>query len=114
MEYLYIHLQKRAMNFTPGIEDEDSFMIIPNEFVKDHELTQEEIVALMTPDPEYKQAKISYAKPTIIRRIMRFIFKSRHEKIFYVKVLINKLLGRKLPSMWASRGVKDTYGVAYE
>ena len=53
IEYLYVHLQKRAMNFTPGLENEDSFMIIPNEFVKDHELMPKETADLMRHDSGY-------------------------------------------------------------
>ena len=55
-EYLYVHLQKRVMKFTPNLEHDNSFMIIPNEFVKDHGLTQEEIQEFIKPDPAYDSA----------------------------------------------------------
>lgn len=61
-EYLYLHIQKRAMKFESGLENEDSFMIIPNEFVKDHELTHEEAQQLMKPDLYYEDALDSVVK----------------------------------------------------
>ena len=100
------------MRFTLGIEDWDSFMIIPNEFVKDHELSQEEITVLMTPNAEYEQARkvaINSKKTTLINRIKRFIFKSWPEKIYFIKIYMNRFLGRRLQSMWKSYGVKDTW-----
>ena len=104
-EYRYVHLPKRAMKFTPGLENEDSFMIIPNEFVKDHELTQEEIKALMTPDPEYeRRIAAKYPPTTFAKKIKSFIFGSRHRKILYFKGLVNRLLGRKLLSVWNTPG----------
>lgn len=95
------------MNFAPGLENEDSFMIIPNEFVKDHELTQKEITASMTPDPEYeRRLKAKYGwrdKMSIIDRIKRFISRSRKDKIFRLKSRLNWLLGRRLSSIWTAQ-----------
>lgn len=101
------------MKFTPGLEAEDSFMIIPNEFVRDHELTQEEITASMTPDPEYERMiNVKYGwgqkmtvieRMAVIERIKRFMSKNRSEKIFALKTRLNRLLGRKLSSIWKAR-----------
>ena len=104
-EYLYAHFQKRIMNFTPGIENEDSFMIIPNDFVKEHELTQAEIQALMKPSPEYVQSVLERLgwtgkKKPLIERIKTFLSLSKAEKIVRLKLRWNKLLKRKLPTQW--------------
>ena len=93
------------MNFTPGIENEDSFMIIPNDFVKEHELTQAEIQALMKPSPEYVQSVLERLgwtgkKKPLIERIKTFLSLSKAEKIVRLKLRWNKLLKRKLPTQW--------------
>ena len=98
-EYMYLHLQKRAMIFQAELENKDSFMIIPNEFVNDHPLTQEEITALMTPDPEYVKAHgqvSTFRKRSIFERVRHFLARSRAEKILRLKQFWNKLLGRRL------------------
>ena len=113
IEYLYVHLQKRPMQFTLGLENENSFLVIPSEFVKDHELSPEEIQSLMIPDLEYNQAmSINFkgmwtVKATLIRRIkngIKKLIKSRvgndPEKILRLKMRWNKLRGRKLNPFW--------------
>ena len=109
IEHLYMHFIKRPMKFTPGLEEESSFMAVPNEFVKDHELTQEEIAQLMTPDPQYEQemyakyGKMFGPRPTILSRIKTLIKKlvsNDPEKIYKLKLLENRLLRRRLPSKW--------------
>ena len=107
-EYLYLHIQKRTMMFTPGLENEDSFMIIPNEFVKDHALTNDEIASLMTPDPDYERAiaaryRVPIHKPSILQRIKTLIKRfvgNDPDKILKLKMLWNRLLRRKLPSRY--------------
>ena len=118
LEYLYLHLQKRPMKFTPGLENENSFMVIPNEFVKDHELTQNEIQELMTPDPEFEQAqRAKYpgigvpAKPSFLQRIniikhfkhliktlVKRAVRNDPAKILALKQRWNRFRGRTLPS----------------
>ena len=103
-------MQKRPMIFTPGLENEDSFMIIPNEFVKDHALTQEEIEALMTPDPEYERAymaKHRQQRRGILGRIRNFLTKSTPDKIITIKMRWNKLIGRKLHSRYTQSHAED-------
>ena len=97
-EYLYVHLQKRAMNFTPGLEDEDSFMIVPNEFVKDHELTEDEAKSLMTPDAEYERAmrrKISRSSRGFFGAVKAFLETDSVEKRMVIYRLMCRLLGKK-------------------
>ena len=100
-EFLYLHLQKRAMKFTPGLENEDSFMIIPNEFVKDHDLTPEEIQQSITPDHEYESEM--FAKyPGIFRRatkaelIKNFFKKDKASMIISIKNVFNSICRRRL------------------
>ena len=102
VEFLYLHIQKRALKFTPGLENEDSFMLIPNEFVKDHELTQDEIQRLMTPDEEYAQEwrKRIAKKRSLLTRIRNFFVGDTAEKIFHIKARWNTLLGRSLVSRY--------------
>ncbi|MBQ7154132.1 MAG: hypothetical protein IJR85_01105 [Synergistaceae bacterium] len=102
------------MKFTPGLENENSFMVIPNEFVKDHELTQEEIDSLMTPDPEFEQAQREkypilwkHPKPSLFRRAKNFVktlikraVNNDPEKILALKQRWNRFTGRTLPSKW--------------
>ena len=90
------------MKFTPGIEEEDSFMIIPNEFVKDHELTQEEAEALMTPDPEYERTMTArYPHPRkFSQRIKRLFACDAVRSIITLKSIWNKLRRRKLHSRY--------------
>ena len=97
IEYLYVHLQKRAMKFTPGLENEDSFMIVPNEFVKDHELTQEEIQSLLTPDPAY-EAKMG--RKQLAKRIRIFLDSNTRGKIMRLQRRWHLRIGKKLVSMW--------------
>ena len=103
-EYLYVHLQKRTMKFTQGLENEDSFMIIPNEFVKDHALTRAEIDAFMTPDTEYEQVfRLKYnvdRKRGIFASIIRFMARDSAGKIISLKTRWNKLCGRELFSRY--------------
>ena len=108
-EYMYLHIQKRPMNFTPGLEKEDSFMVISNEFVKDHELIPEDIHTLMTPSPESGQSFYGAgggAKPkfslfstvrNIIIKLVRLYTGDDRAKILKLKQHCNKLLHRKLP-----------------
>ena len=102
VEFLYLHIQKRALKFTPGLENEDSFMLIPNEFVKDHELTQDEIQRLMTPDEEYAQEwrKRIAKNRSLLTRIRNFFVGDTAEKIFHIKARWNTLLGRSLVSRY--------------
>ena len=97
--------------FTPGLENEDSFMIIPNEFVKDHALTQEEIDVLMTPDPEYERAVMAKygigIKRSIFERIRSFMKKDTASKIISLKMRWNKLIGRKLHSRYTQSHAED-------
>ena len=105
VEQLYVHLQKRAMKFTAGLENESSFMIIPNEFVSDHQLTQEEILSLMRPSPEYElEQRLKFSrKMTILERIRLFCSYDTAYKVIRIKTLWNHLLGRKLPSLFDRR-----------
>ena len=77
------------MIFHEELANKNSFMIIPNEFVKDHTLTQEEISALMTPDPEYGRAFMAKynigVKRSIFKRIGHFLARNRAEKILRLK-----------------------------
>ena len=101
MEYLYVHLQKRSMKFTPGLEDEDSFMIVPNEFVRDHELTQEEISRFLTPDPQYEAAmRRKYSHKPLGERIKNFLQAGTHAQIMRLRRRWHRLIGKKLVSMW--------------
>ena len=106
-------MQKRPMNFTPGLENENSFMIIPNEFVKDHPLTQEEITSFMTPDADYereltaKYGSLFMPKPGLLSRIkmcIKSLVKScagnDPDKILRLKMRWNHLCRRRLPSKW--------------
>ena len=97
-EFLYVHFQKREMKFTPGLENEDSFLIIPNEFVKDHELTQDEIKAFITPDDEYASYINNKYLPrrTLLKRIKLFLSRSTRDKFYRFKFRLNQLLGREL------------------
>ncbi len=90
------------MIFPAELENNNSFMIIPNEFVKDRTLTQEEITALMTPDPEYLKAFMAkyMRKRNIFQRIRHFLAGDRAEKIMIIKILWNNLLGRRLYSRY--------------
>lgn len=100
------------MNFTPGLENDSSFMIIPNEFVRDHTLTQEEIASLMTPDHEYERMMTAkYGRiflPTGLIQRIKIGIKSmiKHcvgndpDKILQLKVRWNRIRRRKLPSRW--------------
>ncbi|MBQ7561148.1 MAG: hypothetical protein IJS99_04870, partial [Synergistaceae bacterium] len=102
-EFIYIHLQKRAMKFTPGLENEDSFLIVPNEFIRDHELSDEEITAFTTPNAEYEKILCTkynsfYPNTKGLRRLKDFLKNDTGYKIIMFKKLINKLLRRKLAS----------------
>ena len=112
-EYLYVHLQKRAMTVPPGLEKEDSFMINPNEFVRDHELTQEEITSFITPNPEYERAmRVKYSwgiRKTPLQWLRSFFASDFAYKRLRLKGLMNKIFGRKLASMWEEKGVRPTY-----
>ena len=101
-EYLYVHLQKRAMKFEPGIENWKSFMIIPNEFVRDHELTFDEIQNLIMPRKGDLQLMPS-SRRNMKSKIKRFINVSIPEKILYLKNVINRILGRRLRSRYTQR-----------
>lgn len=95
-EYIYLHLQKRAMKFVPDIEHEDSFLIVPNEFVKDHELSQEEITRYITPDPVYEHERKRGAA-YFFRKLLDFDMMGRYIKLmpyFYA------MIGKRLPSQW--------------
>ncbi|MBQ6972507.1 MAG: hypothetical protein IJP86_09180 [Synergistaceae bacterium] len=86
------------MNFTPGLEDEDSFMIVPNEFVKDHELTEDEAKSLMTPDAEYERAmrrKISRSSRGFFGAVKAFLETDSVEKRMVIYRLMCRLLGKK-------------------
>ena len=103
-EFLYVHLQKRAMKFTPGLENEDSFLIVPNEFLRDHELTDEEIKIFTASDVEYEKFVrekynwcVTPKKQTISERIRVFWNRPIGEKIYRFKFRWNKFFDRKLP-----------------
>ena len=101
-EYLYVHFQKRQMKFTPGLENADSFMAIPNEFVSDHELTQKEIDTSFAPDPDYtREVNAKYRKNrTLLERVRTFCSHERAGNLVWLKMRWNKLLGRSLPSRY--------------
>ena len=80
-EFIYVHLMKRKMEFTSGIEKESSFLIIPNKFVHDHELSPEEINIFTTPDPEYVK---TFRRPK--RSLLKFLRKRNSEKIINIKL----------------------------
>ncbi|MBR0151816.1 MAG: hypothetical protein IJP89_10700 [Synergistaceae bacterium] len=96
VEYLYLHLQKRKMKFTPGLENEDSFMIIPNEFVKDHELTQDEARQYMMPDSSYEKTN-SQGIMYLVRKLLRMDMKSTLVKLYPYFQLLK---GKRLVSKW--------------
>lgn len=96
IEYLYLHLQKRKMKFTPGLENEDSFMVIPNEFVKDHELTEDEARQCMLPDSSYEKAN-SMGIMYLIKKLFRMDMKSNLVKLYPYFQLLK---GKRLVSKW--------------
>ena len=90
------------MKFEAGLENEDSFMIIPNEFVKDHELTREEAEALTKPDEEYEREILSRYGGWLFKRtysgmLKHFFRMDMRGKIIFLKKACNHILGRKLP-----------------
>ena len=88
------------MKFTPGLENEDSFMIIPNEFIKDYSPTIDEIRQFMMPDHEYEEfIRAKYGRGSIFKRIGAFIASDRITKIVKLKKFMNRILGRKLPDI---------------
>ncbi|MBQ7545120.1 MAG: hypothetical protein IJT02_09295 [Synergistaceae bacterium] len=103
-------MQKRLMNFTTGIEDENSFMIIPNAFIQDRPLTQEDIASFMFPDHEYEQAmtakcgaifcRLSYRVNNGIKSLVKRCLSNDPDKILRLKMRFNRLLRRKLPTKW--------------
>ena len=101
-EYLYAHFQKRAMNFIPGLEDENSFLIVPNEFVKDHELTEEEIANFIKPDAEYERRYLEkYSRKYrygdgIIGSIRTFLSMDRIEKKIWLYRYLAHMLGKEI------------------
>ena len=96
IEYLYLHLQKRKMQFTPGLENEDSFMVIPNEFVKDHALTEDEARQCMLPDSSYEKAN-SQGIMYLIKKLFRMDMKSNLVKLYPYFQLLK---GKRLVSKW--------------
>ena len=70
------------MKFNDRPLEKDSFMFIPNEFTENHQLTHEEILASITPDPEYWNRASSFKKGSIIQRIREFLSKNRAEKSY--------------------------------
>ncbi|MBQ3695172.1 MAG: hypothetical protein II884_10440 [Synergistaceae bacterium] len=90
------------MKFEPGIENWKSFMIIPNEFVRDHELTFDEIQNLIMPRKGDLQLMPS-SRRNMKSKIKRFINVSIPEKILYLKNVINRILGRRLRSRYTQR-----------
>ncbi len=93
------------MKFTPGLENEDSFLVVPNEFIRDHELSDEEITAFTTPDAEYEKIlRSKYSRfriKTIREKLQEFLHGDTGCKIIKFKNLINKLLRRRLTSPYA-------------
>lgn len=90
------------MKFESGTENWKSFMIIPNEFVRDHELTFDEIQDLIMSDKGYSQLNKSHGR-SLKSKIKRFIKGSVPEKILYIKNRINRILGRRLRSRYTQR-----------
>ena len=92
------------MIFSAGLENENSFLIIPNEFVKDHALTQEEVTEYLTPDSGYEKAyraSYKYFPEKPLAEQIRLLFKRDNAyKILRLKMLWNKLLGRRLYSRY--------------
>lgn len=100
-EYLYAHFQKRAMNFTPGLEDDDSFLIVPNEFVKDREPTEEEIADFIKPDAEYERRYLDkysrkYRYGGIIGRIRIFLSMDKFEKKIWLCKYLARMQGKEM------------------
>jgi hypothetical protein len=90
------------MKFESCLENEDSFMIIPNEFVKDHELKREEAEALMQPDEAYYHERFSkyggwMFEKTIAGRIKNFLKMDMTGKKIFIKKVLNRILSRELP-----------------
>ena len=90
IEYMYAHVQSRAMRFNASLLEKDSFMFVPNEFTEDHELTYEEIQASLTPDPEYERMRLPAKRNSFLRRVWKFIRVTRAEKILYLKEIYNR------------------------
>ncbi len=101
-EYMYIHF-RRKMIFDESLADDDSFMICPLGFVKDHEFSEGEMQALMMPCREYEMMhnyeRRSALKTAFIRMklLMTCDAGARRMKM---KIFLNRLLGRRLHSKW--------------
>ena len=95
-EYLYVHLQKRQMQFRLGLENEDSFLITPNEFISDRELTQEDLHSFMMPDPVYDKERKRGAM-YFLKKLLGFDMMGR-----YIKLMpyVYAMMGKRLPSQW--------------
>lgn len=89
-EYMYVHFQKRDMNFTPCLEDEDSFMIIPNEFIKSRAFSDSELQDLMLDDPEYEtEFRKKYTNFFVTKSFLTYV------KMFFEADTYGKIIGLK-------------------
>lgn len=96
-----MHLQKRPMKFNAGLERERSFMIFPTEFVRDHELTNNEIQKLLTPDPEWERDRQKRMGPGLKGIIKRFFLNyDNRRRIITFKKVYNMIHGSKHKGYW--------------
>lgn len=101
-EYLYVHLQKRKMTIEDGLEDfekNDKFLILPTGFVKNKNLSQEDVNFLMERDEEWEREWARKNCLTFGTRLKRFLDRGI---IASLKAHYNRIAGKnqKLKSRW--------------
>lgn len=68
-EYSYLHLQKRHMLYNADILNYDSFIIIPNTFIKYTDIVKDIIIKYSLPDKEYEYKMLNKRIKEIIKNI---------------------------------------------